>query len=220
MLASTTTLAITIINFLGAHFFLSHPLRAPLVSKLGENGFLLLYNVVALVTFTMILWAYAAMGARPLWLAPPALVWLSNGVMLVACILMAGSLLTPSPAMPKADGLLQNIQVSGTVRAWTRHPMMLAISLWAVVHVLVAGDLRALMVAIGMLALAAVGAVGQDRRKARVLGPRWAAFARQTSYWPLALQLRGQLPWASLIPSPLVLAAGVGLYALIVWVHP
>ncbi|GAA5056222.1 hypothetical protein GCM10023208_20800 [Erythrobacter westpacificensis] len=34
--------------FVGTHFALSHPLRAPLVRMLGDNGFMALYSVVAL----------------------------------------------------------------------------------------------------------------------------------------------------------------------------
>lgn len=30
--------------FVGSHFALSHPLRGPLVARLGERGFLLLYR--------------------------------------------------------------------------------------------------------------------------------------------------------------------------------
>lgn len=31
--------------FVGTHFLMSHPLRAPLVSRLGEKGFLGLYSL-------------------------------------------------------------------------------------------------------------------------------------------------------------------------------
>jgi len=34
--------------FVGMHFALSHPLRAPMARKLGENGFRALYSLVAL----------------------------------------------------------------------------------------------------------------------------------------------------------------------------
>ena len=36
------------IAFLGTHFLLSHPLRAPLVARVGEQAFLGLYSLVAL----------------------------------------------------------------------------------------------------------------------------------------------------------------------------
>ena len=37
--------------FVGTHFAMSHPLRAPMAHALGERGFGLLYIVVSLVTF-------------------------------------------------------------------------------------------------------------------------------------------------------------------------
>ena len=37
--------------FVGSHFALSHPLRAPLVGALGEAGFRVLYSLVALAAF-------------------------------------------------------------------------------------------------------------------------------------------------------------------------
>ncbi|HCH94034.1 MAG TPA: MFS transporter, partial [Erythrobacter sp.] len=43
--------------FVGMHFALSHPLRAPMARKLGENGFRALYSLVALATFV---WAARA----------------------------------------------------------------------------------------------------------------------------------------------------------------
>ena len=44
--------------FVGSHFLLSHPLRAPLVGRMGEKGFLGLYSLVALVSFGWMAWAY------------------------------------------------------------------------------------------------------------------------------------------------------------------
>ena len=42
--------------FVGTHFLMSHPLRAPLVSRLGEKGFLGLYSLVAAATLIWMIW--------------------------------------------------------------------------------------------------------------------------------------------------------------------
>ena len=55
-------LFLSAIAFVGLHFLLSHPLRAPLVRRLGEKGFQGLYSVQALLTFG--LHRYFDMGAR------------------------------------------------------------------------------------------------------------------------------------------------------------
>ena len=38
-------------TFVGTHFLMSHPLRAPLIARLGEKGFAGIYSLVALITF-------------------------------------------------------------------------------------------------------------------------------------------------------------------------
>ena len=45
------------VAFVGTHFALSHPLRAPLVGVVGENGFAAVYSIVGLATFGWMVWA-------------------------------------------------------------------------------------------------------------------------------------------------------------------
>ena len=56
------------IAFVGTHFLLSHPLRKPLVDRVGEGLFLGLYSLVALVTLGWMVWAYRGVAPQlPLW---------------------------------------------------------------------------------------------------------------------------------------------------------
>jgi uncharacterized membrane protein len=55
------------IAFVGSHFLLSHPLRRPLVSKLGEKVFLLLYSLVAVATLGFLVHAYRQAPAGAPW---------------------------------------------------------------------------------------------------------------------------------------------------------
>ncbi|WP_397590399.1 NnrU family protein [Sphingorhabdus sp.] len=48
--------------FVGTHFLMSHPLRAPLVQRFGPNGFMLVYSAVSLVTFV---WMVLEFGRAP-----------------------------------------------------------------------------------------------------------------------------------------------------------
>jgi uncharacterized membrane protein len=50
------------VAFVGTHFALSHPLRAPLVSALREGGFMLAYNAVAIACMV---WMYLAFKDAP-----------------------------------------------------------------------------------------------------------------------------------------------------------
>ena len=56
--------------FVGTHFALSHPLRAPIVNLVGENGFRGIYSLVALATLVWMVAAFRAVG--PGADAPPA----------------------------------------------------------------------------------------------------------------------------------------------------
>ena len=46
------------VAFVGSHFLLSHPLRAPLVARLGTGPFMGLYSLVALASFAWLVVAY------------------------------------------------------------------------------------------------------------------------------------------------------------------
>ena len=90
------------VAFVGTHFLLSHPLRAPLVRALGERGFPGVYSLVAAVTLAWVAIAYRAAPETPmLWPVGDALWGLASAVMLVASVLLLGSLVG-NPALPGA----------------------------------------------------------------------------------------------------------------------
>ena len=54
--------------FVGSHLLLSHPLRAPVASRLGERGFQIVYSIVAIATFAMMVQAFRGLPPEPpLW---------------------------------------------------------------------------------------------------------------------------------------------------------
>ena len=56
------------LSFLGTHFVLSHPLRAPIVRAVGEAAFLGLYSLVAFATLGWLAFAFRAVPAEaPYW---------------------------------------------------------------------------------------------------------------------------------------------------------
>ena len=109
-------------SFLGTHFALSHPLRRPLVGAMGENAFLALYSVIAFATLGITIWAYAqAPVTAPFWSVGDGLWALSTAAMLLASVLLLGSL-ARNPALPGAGGAAT--ATARGVYAVTRHPMM------------------------------------------------------------------------------------------------
>ena len=86
-------LLVSAIAFVGSHFALSHPLRPALTARLGETRFTILYSIVAAITITWFVLAAIAAPAAPLWwIAAPGIWDLATLVMLLAAILLAGSL--------------------------------------------------------------------------------------------------------------------------------
>lgn len=201
------------VAFVGTHFLLSHPLRAPLVARLGPRGFLGLYVLVALATFAWMVVAYRATGAQPLWWVPGEPAWrIASAVMLVGSVLFVGSLFG-NPALPGAPAAGE----ARGVFAVTRHPMMWGFALWALVHFAVFPTDAHLVLTAAMLLLALVGAALQDAKKAALL-PGWREWQARTSYWPFAAQLAGRARWS--LGGARAILGGTALWLAATWLHP
>ena len=178
--------------FVGTHFLLSHPWRAPLVARIGERGFLLLYSLVAFATLGGLVWAFRAAPAEaPWWPAGDALWAVASAVMLVASVLLVGSLVG-NPALVDPTGTAKPVPQARGVYAVTRHPMMWSFALWAVVHVAVLPTAANAILAGAVLVLALVGAALQDGKKAALQPDTWPQWQRRTSWWPFAAIAAGR----------------------------
>jgi len=188
-------LIIALVAFVGSHFALSHPLRASLVARLGEKGFLGLYTLVAFVTLGWAGWAFGRAPRGPLlFTANGDWAWIVASVLtLIALVLLLGSL-RGNPALPGAEGSAPAVP-SGVFRV-TRHPMMWGIALWAGAHALVMPDPRTLALMGAMAVLALAGSALQDAKKRR-LDPAWPAWQAQTRFLPNLLHppAAGGLVW-------------------------
>ncbi len=184
-----TLLTLALVLFVGSHFVLSHPLRAPLVRVVGEGGFAILYSVIAFGTLG---WAVAEWRRAPvelLWTAPDALWWVAALLMLIASVLFVGSMTAPNPALMGAGGRA-TAEPRGVQRI-TRHPMMWAFAIWAAVHAWLGGDEATLILCAAIAILALGGAAAQDVKKDALAGLEWAAYRAQTSYLPFGLRFVG-----------------------------
>jgi uncharacterized membrane protein len=214
---------VTAFVLLLAAFVVSHialatpPLRDGLVARLGENGFRIGYSLLSLALLVLAVRAYTPLAPQSLWVAPTGLWHLATLVMLVASILFAGSL---TPANKALAGVPVDDRPPSGVLAITRHPMMWAFGLWAAVHAMLSGSLPTVILAVGIGALALVGAAFQDGKKRQQLGSKWAGYEARTSYWPFGAQLAGRQPWRTAWPGLLPVLAGTGLWLLLTWLHP
>ena len=203
-------LFLSCLAFVGLHFLLSHPLRAPLVRRLGEKGFQGLYSVLALITFGLMIYFYRVIGREVqvwnfgewVWPIGVALMWLGS-------ILFVGSFLG-NPALPGAR--LERGRAAKGVFGITRHPMMWSFAIWAAVHFAVQGTGKALVFDLTIIFLAIVGSIGQDAKKAKLKGERFHEWAAQTAFIPFT---KG-VAW----PGMTAFVGGTLLFLVATWLHP
>ncbi|MDM7956939.1 NnrU family protein [Blastomonas sp.] len=201
------------VGFVGSHFAMSHPLRAPMVARLGDKGFQLVYTLVSFVTlFLMVQGFQRAPVAQPFWPAGDGVWAVSTVLMLVASILFAGSLIG-NPALPVPEAAAKKIAVkdpAGVFRI-TRHPMMWSFALWGVSHILVAPRIDSFILCGAIIVLALVGSRMQDRKKFILMGDAWLHWQSHTSFVPFG---RGFA-----FPGWIALIGGVAFWIAGQWAH-
>lgn len=174
-----------IIIFLGAHSFTTcRAARLGVIARLGPEGYRGLHSLVSLAGFGLIVWGFAryrAEGLIPLW-TPPA--WGSH----LTLVLMWFSFVALACANPAPS----------RIRGWLRHPMLVAIKIWALAHLLANGDAGGLLLFGSFLA--------------------WAIFDR------IAVKRRGDLGAARgtafTRADAIAVAAGTVVYVAMLFLHP
>tara|TARA_R110002126_G_scaffold291724_2_gene455977 strand:- start:27307 stop:27978 length:672 start_codon:yes stop_codon:yes gene_type:complete len=202
-------------------FFLTHSLpvrpgsKRWLVKRLGPRGFTLSYSILSLA---MLAWLIVAAANAPYVALWDQATWQRHVIfigMFAVSLLVALSIARPNPFSfggarnerfdPKKPGLIR----------WTRHPLLLALTLWSALHILPNGDV-AHVILFGVFAL--FGLFGMrivDRRKQRLLGDtQWQFLRGLVAAAPLFTR------HGSWLEIMLRLTAGVSVFALLLVLHP
>ena len=202
-------LTLSALLFVGLHFLMSHPLRAPLVRAVGEGPFRGIYSLVALITFGGMIYYYGRIGREPpLWEVSVAQWIVGTLLMWLGSILFVGSFVG-NPALPGAPG--PKGPPAG-VLAITRHPMMWGFALWAIVHLAVIAMPKALVFDGAIILLAMVGSVMQDKKKRKLMGETWHEWSAQTAFVPFTRGLA--------YPGTFAFVGGTILLLVATWLHP
>lgn len=180
--------------FLLIHFGVSSTrLRDTLMSRLGAGPYRGAFAFASLIGLVWMIYAYRHAPSVDLWgqllgLRPLALV-----LVFFAFLLVGIGLATPSPTQVGMESKLAEGtgRARGIVRI-TRHPFLWGVALWALVHLVVSGDLASLVLFGSLLLLALGGTVAIDRKRRRRFRDGWAQFAQTTSSIPFAAILSGR----------------------------
>ncbi|HYP35155.1 MAG TPA: NnrU family protein [Stellaceae bacterium] len=215
------SLVIAGVAFCGSHILLSSTrLRGSLRDQLGERGFLAVYSLTSLVIFAWFVAAYSAAPTIVLWPRQRWTALVPVSVMPLATILLVAGYSTRNPTAVGMERSARADDPAPGILSVTRHPVMWAIGLWAVAHLIANGDLSAVLFFGSLAALALGGTVLIDRKKQLALGSNWARLAELTSNVPFAALLTGRtkLRWREI--GLLRVAAGLLLYAVLYLAHP
>jgi len=201
--------------FLLTHFVTSTPLRAKLVSAMGEWPYRGLYSLVAFATLGWMIWAYGQAPRELLWTGQR---WLPVIVMPFAFVLIACGYWR-NPTMVGAEKLLKSEDPARGMIRVTRHPLMWGIMLWAGAHMIARGDMKSLIFFGAFLFLALVGTFAMDARKKS--NPDWPRFTAVTSHVPFVaiIQGRNHMAWREIgwVRSLIGIAAFAAVFYLHSW---
>lgn len=144
-------LFIGIVVFLGVHTLTTfRETRTSLIERFGLGPFKGLYAVLAIAGFALIVWGffrYRAEGLITLWSPPAWTQHLTIGLMWFAFVALA--CMNPAPSK---------------IRGWLRHPMLVAIKIWALAHLLANGDAGGMLLFGSFLAWAVFDRIAVKKR--------------------------------------------------------
>lgn len=212
---------LALLAFLAAHVVPGRTgLRAALVARVGERGYLVGYSLLSLALLAWLISAAIRAPVVPLWATSLDHYWFALVVMLPASMLLVGGVGTPNPLSVSFGTAGYDPTRPGLVGV-TRHPLLWGFALWALAHVLPNGELVPLIMFGGFGLFALSGMMIVDRRKRRQLGDGWRHLAEPTSVIPFAAWFRAPSarrwrPGGAII----TLAGGTALYLILLWFHP
>jgi uncharacterized membrane protein len=178
------------------HFVVSGTaLRDTLVRALGEQAYLGVYSLASLGGIVWLAIAYngaTAEGLVPLWDLGPGVAHLGLIVVAIAFVFGLPGVMMPSPTGVGQGALADRPDLARGVLRITRHPFLWSVALWAAFHLAANGDQASAIFFGTWLVLAVGGTFSIDAKRARALGPKWAAYSRATSNIPFAAILAGR----------------------------
>ncbi len=221
-------LALASVVFIALHILPALKLRERLIKRIGDPAYMGLFSLASVLGLAWMISAYqGAPVGDLLWVTGPGVRHATVLLMLIPFIFVVTGTTTKNPTSVLGKGALDAPQQWTGIFAITRHPVMWAIIIWAVLHLLNRPDPRSLLFFGSMGILAVAGSMRQEERKHQEFGKAWEKFAAETSHVPFAAILRGKAklhlrdlgPWR--IATAIILWLGtLYLHARILGVSP
>jgi uncharacterized membrane protein len=172
-------LLLGLVLFLGVHStrVFAEGWRTRTVGRMGEMPYKGIYTVVSLVGFALIVWGYGLARQAPvvLWSSPRGMNHLAALLMAVSFVLLAAAY------VPR-----------NKIKAKVHHPLVAAVKIWALAHLLSNGTLADVLLFGSFLAWAVVD-FASSRRRDRAQGTQ---YAKGTAAGTLGAVLAGLVAWA------------------------
>lgn len=147
-----------LVIFFGVHLFSALRSRAPgsdIREKMGYGPYMGLYSLVSLISFALIVYGFGAARGAGILYAPPT--WLAHINLLLT--------------IPALILLIASQVPAGYIKKATKHPMLLAVKLWALGHLLANGELNSVLLFGSFLAYAIFDRIMVKRRGDNGPGP-------------------------------------------------
>jgi uncharacterized membrane protein len=139
-----------LVLFLGTHIVTTkRGLRTQLIARHGEGVYKAAYSIVSIIGLALIVWgfsSYRATGWIDVWTPPRFMKHFAIALMLPAVI------------------MLTSAYIRGRIYTALKHPMLAAVKLWAVAHLLANGDLGSIILFGSFLAWAVFDRISLKRR--------------------------------------------------------
>ena len=154
-------LILGLVLFLGVHStrIVADSWRTATIARVGEKPWKGLYSLASIAGFALIVWGFGLARRNPvyLWEAPMGMRHLAGALLLVAFVLLVATY------VPR-----------NSIKARLHHPMVLAVKVWALAHLLANGNLADLVL-FGSFLVWAVFSFRAARQRDRAAGTVYPA---------------------------------------------
>ena len=140
-------LILGLLVFLATHVFVTmREARAATIARLGLMTYRALFSIVSLGSLALIVWGYSNSPWIQAWSPPAFMRHITIGLMLLASIALVAYF------------------IPSHIKAWLKHPLLVAAKTWALAHLLSNGDLASIIMFAVFLAWGVYARIAAKKR--------------------------------------------------------